>query len=300
MGSQRIASFAARTAASGLLLVFLVLLVPAPAAATWSVAATDPDTGEVGVALASCVPAEILGRPDQALVPLVLVPGAAAAVTQGQLNLAAPDRIVELASAGTPPADIVAELSSASFDQQAELRQHAVVDLDGNVAAFTGSGTSAEALDRQSPNVSVQGNLLVSASVVTEALDRFVADRAGGADLASALVAALLAGSRAGGDRRCGAQTALFAQVAVAGTGDSGQQPPLLLTVQVDEGDGRNPVELLASSFAAGERGAVDAGAAAGGRGGQVRLAVLVACLVLVVAGGAVFRRGLGSRQARR
>ena len=53
----------------------------------------------------------------------------------------------------------------------------------------------------------------------------------------------MLAGSQAGGDSRCGDQTALFAHIAV--TQEDGSL--LTYTTTVAEGDGRNPVELLAA-----------------------------------------------------
>jgi uncharacterized Ntn-hydrolase superfamily protein len=299
VGAHRMASLASKAMVAGLL---LAALVATPAAATWSIVATDPETGEVGVGIASCVPAEILGdEPDQPLVPVVLVPGRAAAVTQGQLNLAAPGRITELVEAGASAGEVVAELSSPTFDEQAELRQHAVSDLGGNEAAYTGAGTSAEALDRQGANVSVQGNLLAGPNVVNDSLSQFVITRSEGADLATALADGLAAGSRAGGDRRCGrSQTALFAQVAVAGSGTDVPQPELLLTVVVDESDGQNPVELLVSSLAAGDRGLVDRRSATPGWRSPSRVAVVAAGLVMAAGGVVVFRRGLGSRQARR
>ena len=144
------------------LAVLAVLVVTSPADATWSIVAVDPETAEVGAAIASCVPAEFLGQPSQPLVPLVLIPGTAVAVTQAQLNLDVPDRIAELVAVGATPDEIIADLTAEEFDEVAPLRQHAVVALPTEVAAFTGSETEADSLDRQGPSVSVQGNLLVS------------------------------------------------------------------------------------------------------------------------------------------
>lgn len=271
-----------------------------PAGATWSIVATDQATGEVGTALASCVPAEVLGEPDLPLVPVVLVPGRTAAVTQAQLNVAAPERIRELVAAGAQPDEIITDLASQDFDELAPLRQHAVASVTGEVAAFTGAETSAEALDAQGDGVSVQGNLLASGSVVGDALAAFETERASGRTLAEALIAGLVAGSDAGGDRRCGPQTALFAQIAVAGPDDDGDRPAILLTVVVGDGDGRNPVTILESAFADGERGLIDAGEATTSAGARVRTGVLIAALFMLVAGGLAVRRGIGSVSARR
>ena len=229
-------------------------LAAGPAAATWSIVAADPETGEVGAAIASCVPAEVLGVLDQPLVPIVLTPGTSAAVTQAQLNVEAPQRIAELTATGATPTEIVDALTDPDFDELAPIRQHAIAATTGEVAAFTGADTNPEALDARGDAVAVQGNLLADASVVDDALARFELDRAAGASLADALVAALAAGSSAGGDRRCDEQTALFAQVAVAGPDDDAAMPSTLLTVVVDEGDGQNPVELLLAAYGDGAR----------------------------------------------
>lgn len=277
----------------------LALLFASPAGATWSVVAVDPESGEVGAALASCIPAVILGPPDATLAPIVLVPGKAAAITQGELNLAAPERITELVEAGAAPEAIVADLTRPDFDDSAPTRQHAVVSPAG-AAAFTGGELSPRALDRQGDGVSVQGNLLVSDEVVTSAVAAFGQARSGGADLPAALLAGLVAGSGQGGDRRCPDQTALFAQLAVARPGDDPAHPSTLVTVVVDEGDGRNPVTLLADAVGEGRTGLIDTRDRRSRGGGVVQVVVLVAGVVLAVGGFLVFRRGLGSVRARR
>jgi uncharacterized Ntn-hydrolase superfamily protein len=277
-----------------------LVLWAGPAAATWSIVAVDEDSGEVGVALASCVPADVLGSTSGPLAPLVLVPGEAAAVTQGQLSLDAPDRIVELVGAGADPADIVDDLTSAEFDEAAAVRQHAVVDLQGRVAAFTGDETSRVALDRQGDSVSVQGNLLVDEAVVDRTLSEFEAERADGATLGVALAQGLAAGSAAGGDRRCPGTTALFAQLVVAAPDDSPESPSTLVTVTIAEGDPDNPVELLVGAVDEGRTGLIDASSDATGGGGTFRLVVLVMAAIALIGGGFVFVRGLGSVRARR
>lgn len=279
--------------------VALALVVAAPAGATWSVVAVDPETGEVGAALASCVPPSILGRPDTPLVPIVLVPGEGAAVTQGELNLTAPNRIIELIKAGAAPSDIVGDLVRPEFDAAAPTRQHAVVSTAG-AAAWTGPELSPQALDRQGADASAQGNLLVSDDVVTAALAAFEDSRAGGGQLRDALVAGLVAGSGQGGDRRCPDQTALFAQVAVARPGDDPQHPTTLITVTVDQGDGQNPVTLLADAMAEGRTGLIEAGTGQSGLGRVVQIAALVAATAMAVGGVMLVRRGLGSTRARR
>ncbi len=224
-------------------------MLAAPAGATWSIVAVDPTTGEVGGAIASCVdlPSSYYG--DEGLLKnVVLVAGTGAGVTQALVNLDAAERIRADLEAGLSADRTIADVTG-SFDADAAERQHGVVRLDdpASPAAFTGSETLEWSGDRTGTGVSVQGNILVSEDVVAEALDAFGQQE--GVELAESLVRALLAGSRAGGDSRCEPeQSALFAQVAVLD-----QDGALdVRTARVEEGDGRNPVELLAAGEVSG------------------------------------------------
>jgi uncharacterized Ntn-hydrolase superfamily protein len=228
-----------------------LLLFAAPAGATWSIVGVDPETDEVGVAIASCVPGILLGPLDEPLEPVALVPGVGAGVSQAALNGEAPPEIRRLISAGMDADGIVSSLTAASFDDRSQDRQHAVVLLDGDAAGFTGTSNQAVALHRRGTFVQAQGNILVSEAVVEDAIAAFEVTEG---DLTSRLVAALQAGADAGGDARCGEQTALFAHVAVAGPQDDAAAPGVLLSVSVVEGEGANPVDLLSVAYAAGER----------------------------------------------
>ncbi|MEL6984102.1 MAG: DUF1028 domain-containing protein, partial [Actinomycetota bacterium] len=93
------------------------------------------------------------------------------------------------------------------------------------VAAFSGEAVEGEVGVRTSDSsgplgterVAVTGALLADAGAVDDAFDAYEAARAEGRSLDRALADALLAGSEAGGDRRCPEeQTALFAHLAVA------------------------------------------------------------------------------------
>ena len=279
---------------------FVVLMVATPASATWSIVATDPETGEIGAAIASCVPGDLVGEPDGPLPPIVLQPGDSVAITQAQLNLTVPGRIKELRAAGVTPEEILGDLISPEFDEGAALRQHAIVSLSGEVVAFTGDETSAVALDDQSANVSVQGNILVSEAVVGDSLAAFENDREAGGSLADSLVQGLLAGADAGGDSRCPEQTALFAQVVVAQPGDSEETPATILTVLVESDDGQNPVALLASNYTDGQRGLVDLRDSESMAGFVVRTAVLAIGVAMFIVAIYLLRRGLGSVKARK
>lgn len=267
-----------------------------PAGATWSLVGVDSTTGAVGVAVASCVPVDALGPGDQPLLPVVVVPGKAAAVVQGGIDANVPARAGELLAAGATPDQVVGDLVGAADDPVVESRQLAVVAVDGATAAFSGRELGASAGDRQGSGVSVQGNQVTGPEVVEAALAAYERSRLGGADLGTALVDGLVAGSEAGGDRRCPDQTALFAHLAVAGSGGGTD----VLTVSVDPGDGQNPVSLLADARRRGTTGFVDAGRARAGGGLAVLIGALMVGAGLAAAGAFAWWRGIGSVRRRR
>jgi len=187
--------------------------------------AADPRSGDVGLAVASCVP------DFHADVVAALVPGLGAAATQAQFDLANRDKVYGLLLAGETAGSIVDQVSDPAYDAQAGARQYGLVTIgegQAQVAAFTGSANYPWAGDRHSEqaSVTVQGNFLTGEDVVTEALAAFLDDDPAGYDaLPDRLLRALEAGSAAGGDARCNndqvRQTAATAVIMVARGGDA-------------------------------------------------------------------------------
>lgn len=274
-----------------------------PASATWSIIAVDEETGRVGAVMASCIAAGVLGEPDQPLVPIVLVPGTAVAVTQGTINPDSPVGMRQVLNDGAAAREAIDAL--LEIDEQSTARQFGVVVVDSgperpgvDVAAFTGQDTELERGDRTGGAVSVQGVLLADQAVLDNSLAAYDAARADGRTFEQALVAGLAAGSEAGGDRRCGDQTALFAHLVVAEPGDDPLSPSTLLTITVDEGDGQNPVTELVAALDAGRSGWVDIGL-----NDPItipRVAVLAVGTLLAIAAFYTIRKGMGSPAARR
>jgi len=192
---------ARRSATFALALVWLV--APAPARATWSIVAVDPETREVGAAGASC----ILGSE----VIAILAPGHGAAVAQAMTNPDARMKLRDALAAGEPAARALGAVTTRWFDSflgapTLNLRQYGAVSLDAPdaPASFTGAWTSSWAGSESARGVSVQGNSLVGPEVVSRSLEAFRDDPPGcHPRLADRLMAALLAGSAVGGDRRC-------------------------------------------------------------------------------------------------
>ncbi len=253
---------------------------------TWSVVAVDPDGGEVGVALATCVASafrlsqsavggsgngaeqtvyhvyidiSLLGNVELAR----LLPGYGAIVAQAQVDSQNSDRIDRAVSrllAGVSAQDAVA--AAISGDSAMQARQYGVATLAQGEANFTGYENSDWAGGVSGPSVSAQGNILVGPAVVSAALEAFQeAMQQPGAVLSGGLVAALEAGSMEGGDSRCPQeQTAQSAFLAVARTGDQGGALSRWLTVPPQSIGEENPVALLRQAYDRGESSQVEVG----------------------------------------
>ena len=232
------------------IVVAILGLTTASAQATWSVVGVDDETGEVGVAVASCVGFEVTVVP-------VLVPGIGAGASQANISAPSGQRMVDALMGGATAQETIDAIVAA--DDGTEERQFGVVVLNDGGAGWTGGDTLDVALDRRSEDgtVAAQGNILVSQDVVDAAIAAFA-----GADgqLADRLLAGLVAGANAGGDARCGDQTATAAALIVARPGDQNYAytdavslgvdpdtqavPSVFVSVLVEKGGDRAPDRL--------------------------------------------------------
>lgn len=170
-----------------------------PAFATYSIVAADRATRQVGGAGTSCI-----GGQDVYII-YGSVPGTGAVQAQAQFSAAARNRAVQLLGEGQSPEQIIAAITAATFDNNAASRQYGIVDVTGRSAGFTGGSALPFADDAPGAvgtfTYSVQGNILTSAAVLTQASNAFEAPAC---DLAARLMAALEAGADNGeGDSRC-------------------------------------------------------------------------------------------------
>lgn len=184
------------------LLAALLILLPRPALATWSVIAVDKATGRVVIASATCV-----DRDDQFLMNLqaVVVPGKGVAACQAAVDITHRNQtlVYEDLQKGTDLARIIEMLSA---DRAFPVRQFGIVDLQGRSAGHSGekNGAVSQDVQGQVPGTaifySIQGNILRPDNVVPRAVDAFV--KASGA-LTDRVMAAMVAADDAGGDSRC-------------------------------------------------------------------------------------------------
>ena len=171
---------------------------------TFSIVAREPDTGDLGVAVASKFLA--VG----AVVPWARA-GAGAIATQALANVTyGPDGLAALEGGRSAP-EVLATLT-ARDDGRAD-RQAGIVDATGCAATYTGDGCLTWAGGRTGDAVAVQGNILTGPDVVDAMLEGYAATSG---DFADRLLSALVAGDRAGGDAR-GRQSAALLIVRDAG-----------------------------------------------------------------------------------
>jgi uncharacterized Ntn-hydrolase superfamily protein len=172
---------------------------------TFSIVARDPETGDLGGAVQS----KFLG-----VGALVLHgrAGVGMVATQAWANVAYGPRGLALLEVGATARQALEVL--IGDDDQPGLRQAAIVDAAGRVAAHTGGDCSDWAGHHTGDGVSCQGNILVSGATV-EAMAAVMRERTG-LEFPERLVAALQAGQAAGGDAR-GQQSAALLVVREGG-----------------------------------------------------------------------------------
>lgn len=190
----------------------LILGCQSLAHATWSVIALDRTTRVVVMASATCVAQQSLERfpaKDLRDVQAIVVPGRGVAAAQAGVDRTRANQnlVYEQLRKGTDPARILEMLKG---DPNVEVRQFGILDMQGRGTGFSGGKNQAVSLHRiaQVPGTSIhyaiQGNILASEAVVTEAMEAFA--KASG-DLTDRVMAAMEAADARGGDKRCTCET---------------------------------------------------------------------------------------------
>ena len=163
-----------------------------PPVSTFSIVAIDPSNGDLGVAVASRY------FSVGSVVPWALA-GTGAVATQATVNVGYGPRGIDLLRQGLTAKQVLDKLLAEDTFEGKDGRQVAVVDAQGNIAAYTGPNAPKWAGDRQGKTWSAQGNILVGPQV-PEAMGKAFDATLG--ELAEKLYAALKAGDDAGGDSR--------------------------------------------------------------------------------------------------
>lgn len=169
-----------------------------PKPSTFSIVACDLEHHTWGVAVASKFPA--VG----AVVPWAQAEAGAVA-TQSYANTSFGPGGLNLMAKDVSAEETLAKL--LADDNEREKRQVGLVDAQGRSATFTGSECFNWAGGITGPGYAIQGNILVGGNVVQVMQATFLATAG---ELPTRLHAALLAGDRAGGDRRGRQSAAIY------------------------------------------------------------------------------------------
>ncbi|MBY0507097.1 MAG: DUF1028 domain-containing protein [Bryobacteraceae bacterium] len=198
-----------------------------PPVATFSILGYDPATGEIGGAVQSRVFSVGNGV-------LWAEAGVGVAATQAIVDVSYGPQALTLLKLGYRPVKILTAIHEADPDPMPERwtkqgRQFAVMNAQGEYAAFTGPKASAWAGHRGGKFCTAQGNILAGEAVVEAMIEAF--EKTTG-HLSARLLAALEGGQKAGGDKR-GMQSA--AMLIVKKDGGVWLHNDVVLRLQVDD-----------------------------------------------------------------
>jgi uncharacterized Ntn-hydrolase superfamily protein len=158
---------------------------------TYSILGYDPETGDVGIAIASRVfnVSSFYGKAGVGVFSLQHS-------FSGQ-NLMTAVEGVQLMEKGMTPAEAIKTLMAK--DAGREWRQMGAIDVKGRVAGYTGPKCTFWSGDRQGRNYTTQGNMLTGKETTDAMAETFEATTG---ELADKLMAALLKADTVGGDAR--------------------------------------------------------------------------------------------------
>lgn len=188
---------------------------------TYSIVARCPDSGMLGMAVASHVLA--VGRINR-----YVEPGVGAVATQSLVLMAHGERTLSGMRSGLSPQAALEQ--SVAIDEQRQVRQVGAVSGAGDVAAHTGDGCIPEASHVTGDGFSAQANMMARVGVPEAMAEAFEARPQ--SPLATRLLDALDAAEAHGGDIR-GRQSASLVVVAPEASGDP--MVDAIVDVRVDD-----------------------------------------------------------------
>lgn len=203
--------------------------------ATFSIVAADPETGDVGVAVASKFIA--VGH----VVPWVKI-GTGAVATQALANVKYGPMALRYLSKGMSPSEVIKRLIEK--DPKHEHRQIGIVNAKGEASAYTGSQCLPWAGHIIGHGYAVQGNILAGENVIQSMASTF--EKTSG-ELVDKLLASLEAGDKAGGDRRGKQSAAIIVMRKCGGYGGCKEGVGKYVDIRVD--DHVDPVSELKRIF---------------------------------------------------
>jgi uncharacterized Ntn-hydrolase superfamily protein len=205
--------------------------------ATWSIIAVDLETGEIGMAGASCT-RNVKGIGEY-------VPGKGIVVVQAMSNSDARELGIKMMQEGANPKEIISAMRNNQYEP--EKQQYGVILINNIPETYSGNLITDWNGAITGNNFAVLGNILVGEKVVKGAFNAFNAAK--GKHLSERLFLALTAGANEGGDKRCCEQHATSAFITVYKPDDDINDPYLdLYVTEIDRG-GESAVLLLSKEY---------------------------------------------------
>ena len=158
---------------------------------TWSIIARDPQTGQIGIAVATRFFAVGARVPH-------IAPGIGGIATQALVNPYYGIDGVKLLREGHSPREVIDTMIAT--DAGREARQLHVMDVQGRIAAHTGNQCIDWCGHIHGDGFSLAGNMLADAAVLDDTANAYTANAA--LPFAQRLIVAMKAGEAAGGDKR--------------------------------------------------------------------------------------------------
>ena len=190
-----------------------VSLVASVAEATFSIAAVDPVTQQVGSAGASCISGSIILSDVH--------PGRGVIHTQAYWNGLNQDNASQLMDEGHSPQEIIDWLVAHDAQNNPSIRQYGIADLidGGRSAGYTGQNCSNWKGHLLGSTYAIQGNILLGPEIVQGMEQAFLTTPG---QLSDRLMAALQAAKVPGADTRCldEGKSAISAFIRVGRPGD--------------------------------------------------------------------------------
>ena len=227
--------------------VIKLLLTTAPffffhisAFATWSIIVLDNKTQTIGVAGASCT-FQVSGIAK-------IITGKGVIIAQAYSDDGITNKGIDLLRNNASPLDILQALKDTTFDKEVTFRQYGILTFNHYDKPITFTGDSISyypyAATSTSPGISVQGNTLADKKVVEEVHKAVLEARKKNLSMEEILMIALEAGSKFGGDKRCGTQTATTAFIQIVKPTDT-YCSYLLLRIEGIKKGGLNAIKVI-------------------------------------------------------
>lgn len=220
-----------------LLILVFTFLTHSQLFATWSIIAVDRKTGEIGIVGASCT-FDVSGIAS-------IVPRKGAIVVQAGSDYFARMKGAELMNQGSSLEEILTAMKDERFNPERQQYGVILINTDASPLVYSGAEIKDWNGEEVGNDFAVMGNILPGQQVVLDAYKAFDENR--DRPLAERLMLALKAGEEAGGDKRCGSQSARSAFIMVYNPKDDAI---FKMAIQGIEKGGKPAVTLLNQQFA--------------------------------------------------